>query len=91
MIVLSELYIGATQSQKREIHSSIEKRYAKKNRIVLPTRSDYNALSEVLQRLKGQLDIKQRGIVFDVPIALTVKATLITEYVHFEIIKEVMR
>ena len=93
-IVLSELYIGATQSQKREIRSSIEKRYAKKNRIVLPTRSDYNALSDILQRLKGQLDIKQRGIVFDVMIALTarrVKATLITEDVHFEIIKAVMR
>jgi len=76
---LSELYIGATQSQKRKIRSSIEKRYARKNRIVVPARSDYNALSEILQRLKGKLDINQRGIAFDVLIALTarrVKATL---------------
>jgi len=93
-IVLSELYIGATQSQKRKIRSSIEKRYAKKNRIVVPIRSDYNALSEILQPLKGKLDINQRGIAFDVLIALTsrrVKATLVTEDVHFEIIKSVMR
>lgn len=79
-IVLSELYIGATPSQKREIRGSIEKRYARKNRIVLPTRSDYNALSAILQRLKGQLDINQRGIAFDVLIALAarrVKAILI--------------
>lgn len=93
-IVLSELYIGATQSQKREIRGSIEKRYARKNRIVVPTRSDYNALSEILQRLRGQLDINQRGVAFDVLIALTarrVQATLITEDAHLEIIKSVMR
>jgi len=93
-IVLSELYIGATQSQKRDIRSFIEKRYAKKQRIVVPTRSDYNTLSEILQRLKGRLDINQRAIAFDVLIALTarrVKATLVTEDVHFEIIKTVMK
>ena len=93
-IVLSELYIGATQAQKRAIRAFIEKRYAKKNRVVVPTRSDYNALSEILQRLRGQLDINQRSVVFDVLIALTarrVKATLVTEDAHFEIIKSVMK
>ena len=93
-IVLTELYIGATQSQKRVIRRKLEKHYAKKDRIVIPTRSDYTALSEILHRLRGRLDINQRSIVFDVLIALTarrVKATIVTEDDHFEILKETMR
>ncbi|MBM3236057.1 hypothetical protein FJZ31_07125 [Candidatus Poribacteria bacterium] len=72
----------------------MEKHYAKKNRIIIPTRSDYTALSEILQRLRGQLDINQRSIAFDVLIALAawrVKATVVTEDGHFEILKETMR
>jgi predicted nucleic acid-binding protein len=93
-IVLAELYVGATQSQKRAIRGTLEKHYARKDRIVIPTRLDYTALSEILQRLRGQLDINHRSIAFDVLIALTARqvgATVVTEDSHFEILKKSMR